>query len=232
MPKLIANDGPQTQRKGSARSAMSIGMGEPRVEHNCYAASRVFSYNSLESAPMRHRVAMVKEINDLFIKKAIEIVDIPIGAEKSLISATWVNNDKEDPTTGEIIRTKSRLCPRGFEQKPGIHFNPDEVAAPTVGLSTIMLFYAIAHNRGQKRRIVDVDAAFSIPKCKETILMKFPLGLISIPGKALRLNNSLNGTKQSGYNWHEIANDHLNDQKYTRSTMNGTNRFSLKLHYM
>jgi hypothetical protein len=54
---------------------------------------------------------MVKELNDLFQKKAIEIVKIPQGMEKSLITATWVINDKEDPVTGEIYRTKARLAP-------------------------------------------------------------------------------------------------------------------------
>jgi len=76
------------------------------MAHHCYAVPRLYSYESLASAPKRHRVAMLKELNDLFIKGGIKVVDIPPGHERKLISATWVNNDKEDPITGEIYRTK------------------------------------------------------------------------------------------------------------------------------
>ncbi len=53
--------------------------------------------------------------------------------------------------------------------------------------------------------LVDVDGAFALSKNNMPTYMKFPRGTKKIPGKALLLVNSLNGTKQSAFDWHTKA---------------------------
>ena len=42
--------------------------------------------------------------------------------------------------------------------------------------------------------------------------MDYPKGFKRIPGKAIKLNHSMNGTKQAAYNWHKLADVLLQKQ--------------------
>jgi hypothetical protein len=66
-------------------------------------------------------------------------------------------------------------------------------------------------------RLIDVDSAFSIAENKQEVYMKFPDGMATIPGKALLLTHSINGTKQGAYDWHELAHTTLAEQGFKSS---------------
>jgi hypothetical protein len=86
-----------------------------------------------------------------------------------------------------------------------VDFNPDEVAAPTVQLVSVFLMLCLTVHFGLHSALYDVDAAFTIPDLKEEVYMKIPQGLEKVPGYALRLETSLNGLKQSAFNWNAMA---------------------------
>jgi hypothetical protein len=83
------------------------------------------------------------------------------------------------------------------------------VAAPTLSLETAMLSLFIEVRRNKCTLIVvDVDKVFMIPKPKIKIYCAFPDGMTKIEGKVLEIN-SLQGTKQGAYHWHELTREHL-----------------------
>ena len=59
--------------------------------------------------------------------------------------------------------------------------------------------------------LLDVDGAFQLPVNKQDVYMKFPTGMKQVTGKVLKLDHSMNGTKQSAFNWHELADKLLLD---------------------
>jgi hypothetical protein len=68
------------------------------------------------------RDAMKAELDHLLSSGAVKIVDLPQG--RKAIKSTWAHKRKLGPD-GEFVRYKSRICPYGFQQVPGIDY--DEV---------------------------------------------------------------------------------------------------------
>lgn len=172
------------------------------------------SYSEAVRDP-RLRESMRKEINHLIDSKAVEVVDLPAGRKP--IGSVWAHKLKTD-AEGNFTRAKSRICPLGYMQKPGMDYDVEETACPTVSINTVYLFLAIVVSRSMKEWLIDVDGAFTIPKLKEDIYMKVPDGMKKHDGKVLRLNHSLNGLKQSGYNWYKLASDFIISQKFRQSS--------------
>ena len=150
----------------------------------------------------RIRESVRKEIKSLFDIGCISIVSLP--PDRKAIGSIWVHKIKSEPD-GQYLRTKSRICPWGFQQIPDIDYNIDEVAAPTLHIETCMLLLAITVQRNIHSKLLDVDGAFQLPLNKQDVYMKFPEGMKPIKGKALKLDHSMNGTKQAAFNWHELA---------------------------
>jgi hypothetical protein len=146
--------------------------------------------------------SMRKEIKSLFDVGCISIVDLPPG--RKAIGNRWVNKLKYGPD-GEFLRAKSRICPWGFQQEPDIDYKIDEVSAPTLRMETATTLLAITAQRNMVDVLVDVDGAFQIPVNEQDVYMDFPKGFKRIPGKSIKLNHSMNGTKQAAYNWHKLA---------------------------
>jgi Reverse transcriptase (RNA-dependent DNA polymerase) len=69
---------------------------------------------------------MTTTVNELYSINAIELVNL-LQSDKP-IKAVWVYQDKID-TDVQYIRTKSRICPQGFRFRPGIEYDPNEVAS-------------------------------------------------------------------------------------------------------
>ncbi len=59
-----------------------------------------------------------------------------------------------------------------------------------------------------------MDAAFTIPTLKKDVYMKIPQGLEKMPGYALKLETSLNGLKQSAFNWNVMAAGFITGQGF------------------
>jgi hypothetical protein len=153
--------------------------------------------------------SMRKEIKSLFDVGCISIVDLPPG--RKAIGNRWVNKLKYGPD-GEFLRAKSRICPWGFQQEPDVDFKTDEVSAPTLHMESATTLLAITAQRNMVDVLVDVDGAFQIPVNEQDVYMDFPKGFKRIKGKAIKLNHSMNGTKQAAYNWHKLADILLQEQ--------------------
>jgi hypothetical protein len=158
--------------------------------------------------------AMKEEIKNLFATNAIRIVPLPAG--RKAISCTWAHKRKTG-ALGNIARVKSRLCPHGFRQIPGIDYQEDHVSAPTLHMESAMIVLAIEAQRGMASTIVDVDSAFATTPNYATTYMQFPKGMKKIPGHALLLVHSLNGTKQGAHDWHRRAHEALTNLDFRPS---------------
>ena len=158
--------------------------------------------------------SMLTELSHLFKTNVIEITDLPPGHKA--IGVVWAHKLKHD-IDGEFIKAKSRICPWGFDQVPGVSYDPNKVEAPTLRLETIMTLLTTTVNRGMHSRNVDVDGAFTIPENPHPTYMRSPKGLNLPPGKVLKLNKALYGTKQAAYYWNELINEKLLKMGFSRS---------------
>jgi len=139
--------------------------------------------------------AMADEAMTILTNGSTKIVDIQPG--DVLIKSTWAHRL---PTDHKPAR--SRICPQGFMQIPGLHYDPDAVSSPTPSLDIINIALGIEVKRSQQSKLIDVSKAFAnYAVNNHRVLMDWPAGIKKIPGKALLLVNSLQGTKQGAHDW-------------------------------
>ena len=119
----------------------------------------------------------------------------------------------------QFLRVKSRICPHGFKQIEGLHYDKKKVASPTAHLPDVLLFLATTCQENMHLRHYDVKSAFSIPELKERIVMKFPVGMNKLKGKTVLLKNSLNGLKQAARNWYDKAHEFMTKEGFKRNTI-------------
>jgi hypothetical protein len=160
--------------------------------------------------------AMRDEFTHLFDSGAIKVVPLP--KDRKAISCTVAHKRKTD-TEGNFTRIKSRLCPHGFRQIPGIDYDEDRVSAPTLHMESSMLVLCIEAQRGMASTTVDADSAFATTPNHKTTYMDFPKGMKTIPCHALLLTHSLNGTKQGAHDWHRRAHDALSEMDFKASAI-------------
>jgi hypothetical protein len=67
-----------------------------------------------------------------------------------------ISNIKCGPD-GDPIRGKTRACPDGSKQIPGIDFDPASIAAPGLDNITIKTINHVTVSRGMHRAVVDVS---------------------------------------------------------------------------
>ena len=153
---------------------------------------------------------MAKELSNLLTNNRIQVIPRPPGARG--IGSKWVHKQtsewKSDGTQdGPLVR--SRLCPRGFQQKEGIEgldFDPHNIAAPTPHIETLFIALALQVNRNMFTNVIDEKSAFSTTPNEKTVYLEFPDGMTNTPNKdfILRLNNSINGTKQAANDYYRL----------------------------
>jgi hypothetical protein len=107
---------------------------------------------------------------------------------------------------GRKVRYKCRMVAKGFTQKEGVDFDPDETYAPTPQMDSIRLMLARTLGLGWNLRQLDVKAAFLIPSLpeEEQMLMDLPNGR-----GLVRLLKSLYGLRQSAHHWSKEINGTL-----------------------
>ena len=92
---------------------------------------------------------------------------------------------------------------RGFEQVPGIHFDPKSVAAPVVSLMTIRIVFVLMIMAGWTGHVLDVRGAFLKGDFAddETLYIHVPQGMEAWYGTEvyLQLQKTLYGLKQAAY---------------------------------
>ncbi len=123
--------------------------------------------------------SMIKELKHLFNSESVALVQLPEG--RKAVGVTWAHKFKHDENNDPTY-AKSRVCPQGFSQIPGVDYDPDEVAAPAVNMMSVFLMLCLTVHFGLHTGLYDVDAAFTIPTLKEEVYMKIPQGLERKPG--------------------------------------------------
>jgi hypothetical protein len=134
------------------------------------------------------------------------------------MSSTWVVKDKPNPITGEYERTKARLTPHGFKQRPGINYDPDKTAAPTLHVETFHLFMAFATLLDLDLFGLDVVGAFTIPKIKKLVVLSVPYGVKAPVGCVLPLVCNLYRAKQAAYDWYQLILVFMIAEGFSRTT--------------
>ena len=88
----------------------------------------------------------------------------------------WIFKNKKDEN-GLVIRNKSRLVAKGFNQQEGIDY--DETFAPVARLEAIRIFLAYAAQKNFTVYQMDVKTAFLNGELKETVFVAQPEGFIN-----------------------------------------------------
>jgi hypothetical protein len=109
-----------------------------------------------------------------------------------------VHQDKID-SSGNYLRTKSRICPQGFRLRPGIEFDPDEVASHAPHVQTIMIGLQIWSAASNVHKSLGCNKLFPNLQCTSRRLQNnfsHSRGIFVSSGYAIHLINALQGSPQ------------------------------------
>ena len=121
--------------------------------------------------------AMHKEIRSLQKNGTYKLVELPKG--KRPLKCKWVFKLKKDGN-GKLVRYKSRLVVKGFEQKKGIDF--DENFSPVVKMTSIRTILSMTTSLDLEVQQLDVKTASLHGDLEEEIYMEQPEGF-EVSGK-------------------------------------------------
>jgi hypothetical protein len=106
-----------------------------------------------------------------------------------------------------------RWTPRGFEQIPDLHFDPEGIFAGTPQLCILRMILAKALAKRQKTFHFDFKRAFSNTQIDKTVHVRMPKGYKKFDADGdelcLKLDKASEGLKQSGARWLEKLDTHL-----------------------
>jgi hypothetical protein len=167
--------------------------------------------------------AMIDEINDHEIRvhwTLIKCCNLPQGT-KTIINI-WSFKCKRYPD-GTLNKDKARLCAHGRMQMWGQNYW--ETYALVVKWASVRLILAIAKIHGLSSKSTDFVLAFPQADIEIPVYIKLPIGF-EAPDRencktyVLKLNKSLYGLKQAGYNWFAKLSNGLQDRGFVQSNIN------------
>lgn len=134
-------------------------------------------------------------------------------SDMKIVDSKWVYKIKKN-VDGQI-KYKARLVARGFTQRYGENYW--DTYAPVVKCSTIKMLLARSLEDDMMVDQIDIRNAYVKSDLKECIYMKQPKGFELGNNMVCKLNKSLYGLKQAGYEWNKCLNDFLTeDLKFQR----------------
>lgn len=153
--------------------------------------------------------SMQEELKQLLRNQTWEVTELPKGRRK--INCKWVYRVKYG-TKGEVLRFKSRLVAKGFNQVKGLDYT--ETYAPVASYISFRIMLALAASKNLRLYHYDFKNAYLNGTLNdgEEIYMSFPEGYYKNYDSekyALRLKKCIYGLKQSGKNWNTELNDRL-----------------------
>ena len=132
---------------------------------------------------------------------------VPRGTR--FIPTQWIVQQKRSPENRQIkTRKKIRLCALGFRQRKYYDFSPDSISAPVAATQSTRVAAAIAAHHSIPILTFDVHNAFQAhAPLEEELYIRAPDGFPqTMPDGSpavMRLNNALQGLKQSGAVFYE-----------------------------
>ena len=135
--------------------------------------------------------------------------------------AIWSFKRKSFPG-GSLNKHKARLCAHGGQQTWGIDYW--DTYAPVVTWASVCLLLIVAKIHGLQSKSIDFVLAFPQADLDVPVYMELPAGVnpINVTDKnqrryILKLNKSLYGLKQAGYNWFEKLREGLITRDFIQS---------------
>ena len=147
---------------------------------------------------------------------AFKVVPIEESKGQKLFSALWVLKRKFSGTTSAITRLKARLVVRGFEQRPGMHFDESNLYAGVMMYSSLRTLLSTATSRGHGISLRDIKNAYIQSDLPDKLYMELPEGFKE-DGKCLRLTKALYGLRQAGYLWSATFSGYLRSLSFERN---------------
>jgi hypothetical protein len=144
-----------------------------------------------------------------------------------------VNTDKYGPN-GELIKHKSRLVARGFQQEEGIDY--EETFASVVKPTSTRILLALAAILSWPIHQGDVKTAFLNSDLDKAVYMKPPKDITLPNGFCLMVVRALYGLKQSPRAWYQKLRDTLISWNWRMSSfdpcvfINDTSGLILEVH--
>jgi hypothetical protein len=189
------------------------------------ASNETFNYNqALKQADFCEFIqAMINEVNDHESRGHWTLVkrcDLPQGTKT--IMSIWSFKRKRYPD-GTLNKHKARLCAHGGMQTWGRNYW--ETYAPVVNWASVHLILAIAKIHGLSLKSIDFVLAFPQADLEIPVFMELPIGFEAPDGEncktyVLKLNKSLYGLKQAGYNWFAKLSNGLHNRGFMQSSIN------------
>ncbi len=166
--------------------------------------------------------AMIKEVDDHENQNHWTIMrrcDMPMDTKT--IMSIWSFKPKRYPN-GSLNKHKVHLCAHGGVQTWGQNYW--EMYAPVVDWVSVCLILAIAKNHGLLSKSIDFVLAFLQADLEIPVFMELPI-CFDAPNNedqkfyVLKLNKSLYGIKQAGYNWFAKLSNGLQDHGFVQSNI-------------
>ena len=146
----------------------------------------------------------------------VPLADVPSGVKP--ISSRFVYQVKT--RLGGKLEAFCRWTPRGFEEQPLEHYDPDSIFAGTPQLWALRMIIVKALTAQWKTIHLDFKRAFSHAPIDRPVYVTLPRGyhLYDENGQELciRLRKSSEGLKQSAAQWEGVLNEFLLEEGFTQ----------------
>ena len=160
-----------------------------------------------------------------------KLVPLPEGVKP--VTSRWVNTDKYGPD-GQLIKHKSRLVARGFQQEEGIDY--EETFASVVKPTSTRILLALAAILSWTIHQGDVKTAFLNSDLDKPVYMRPPKDIKLPHGFCLMVIRALYGLKQSPRAWYQKLRSTLINWNWRMSAydpcvfINDDTRLILEVH--
>ena len=152
----------------------------------------------MKSASTKYHQSKEDELKSHEEKGTWEVVPLPEGVKP--VTSRWVNTDKYGPD-GQLIKHKSRLVARGFQQEEGIDY--EETFASVVKPASTRILLALAAILSWRIHQGDVKTAFLNSNLDKPVYMKPPKDIRLPHGCCLMVIRALYGLRQSPRAWYQ-----------------------------
>ena len=155
------------------------------------------------------KLAMNNEMRALEENDTFELTTLP--PDRKVVGGRWVYAIKTG--LNDVKEFKARYVAKGYSQIPEIDYS--ETFSPTARMTSIRLLMQLAVQNDMFIHQMDVKSAYLNAPIEREIYVEQPSGF-EIKGDkegklVFKLKKSLYGLKQSGRNWNQTLNVHLDD---------------------
>jgi hypothetical protein len=186
------------------------------------ASNETFAYNqALEQVDFHKFIkAMMVEVNDHESRSHWTLIKgCSLPPSTKITMSIWSFKRKRYPD-GTLNKHKARLCAHGGMQTWCQNYW--ETYAPVVNWASVQLILAIPQIHGLLSKSIVFVLAFPQADLEIPVYMELPIGFDATDGKSckfdvLKLNKSLYGLKQAGYNQFAKLSNGLQDHGFVQS---------------